>query len=134
MAPVPRAILVWHIMDIQTKKEELKSLVEKGLFVRGEQLAKELGLEEEAKELRRRAIWQMAAANRNMPGTKKLAEVYGFSKTELKTIFQEFMKSSIAEQEKRDLEPCYDQYSADYLSFDEWMEQLFKRWDKIAKG
>ncbi len=121
-------------MEMQTKNEELKSLVERGLFVRGEELARELGLEEEARELRRRAIWQMAAANRNMPGTKKLAEAYSVSKSELKTIFQEFMESPRSEQEKRDLAPCYDQYSGNYLSFDEWVEQLFKRWDKIATG
>ena len=114
--------------------EDLKALVERGQFVRAEELARNLGLDHEAAQLRRKAIWQMAAVYRNMPGTKKLAEAYGFNKSELKGIFQELMKSATSDKEKRDLEPCYDQHSGDYLSFEEWMVQLFKRWDRIGKS
>ena len=130
---VPGAILVWLTMEKQSK-EELKLLIERGLLVRAEELARNLSLEEEALHLRRKAIWQMAAANRNMPGTKKLAEEYGFSKSELKGIFQEFMDSIQGKEEQRNLEPCYDQYSGEYLSFEQWMNQLFKRWEKIGNS
>ncbi len=114
--------------------EDLKTLIDRGQFVRAEELARTLGLDDEVAQLRRKAIWQMAAAYRNMPGTRRLAEVYGFNKSELKSMFKEFMKSATTDQERRNLEPCYDQYSGDYLSFEQWMVQLFKRWDRIGKS
>jgi len=120
-------------MEKQTK-EELKLLIQRGLLVRAEEVARELGLDEEVEDLRRRAIWQMAATNRNMPGTKKLAEKYGFSKSDLKSIFQTFVESIRGKEDQRYLEPCYDQHTGEYLSFEQWMNQLFKRWDKIGTG
>jgi len=115
-------------------KEELNSLIDRGFFARAEQLAQQLDLNDKVQELRRKALWQMAAANRNMPGTKKLAEFYGFTRDQLKSILEETLGSEKIKEDNRILDPCYDQYTGQYLSFEEWINQLFKRWDKIGRN
>lgn len=95
-------------------------------------MAESIGLDDEViRDYRHKVLWQMAAVNRNMPGTKKLAVAYGLSKADLKNLLESLLKTHNSEHDKRDLEPCYDQYTADYLTFEQWMAQLFKRWDKL---
>jgi len=115
------------------RQQELKALIDGGLFVRAERLARELELHDQSQDLQRKALWQMAAVNRNMPGTKKLAEMYNLSKAEVITTLREILNSQKGDRENRTLEPCYDQYTGQYLPFEEWLNQLSKRWEKIGK-
>lgn len=113
-------------------QQELNSLIEKGLLIRAQLLAEQQGLDDQSTELRQKAIWQMAAINRNMPGTKKLAQIFGLSKDEVMAILQEMLDSEKRGGENRALEPCYDQYTGQYLSFEQWLGELSKRWGKIG--
>jgi len=132
LAPSPRgAPYLSSIMEKQAE-QKLNTLIERGLFVQAEELARALGLEAQAAQLRQKAICQMAAVNRNIPGTKKLAEAYGLGKAQVQEILQQYLRSATTKEKGRHLEACYDQSSGDYLSFDQWMAQLFKRWDKIG--
>ncbi|MBW1729986.1 MAG: hypothetical protein JRH08_00545 [Deltaproteobacteria bacterium] len=116
-----------------TPEKELEGLVSKGCFLRAAEMAESTGLDEDVLwHYRHKALWQMAAVNRNMPGTKKLAAAYGLNKAELKDLLENLLKTHNSENDKRDLEPCYDQHTGDYLTFEQWMAQLFKRWDKLT--
>ena len=101
--------------------------------MRASLLAGSLGLtEEEVRELRVKAIEQMAAVNRNAPGTKSLAMKYGLSKKEVKEILEAYTKAKRSDGNDKALEPTYDHVSRRYLPFEEWMEQLLRNWEKLS--
>ena len=120
-------------MNQKADKDEFRAEVERGHFSRAAFLASSLGLpEEEIRDLQLKALWQMSAVYRNAPGTKKLARQYGLSKEELGELLEKHARGSRSQGDDRPLEPCYDHSTARYLSFEEWIDQLSKNWDKIS--
>lgn len=120
-------------MDEKAGKDELRSEIERGNFERAALLAASLDVpEEEIEDLRLKALWQISAVYRNAPGTKRLAQHYGISKEALRV----FLVKRAAEQSKqgnrRPLEPCYDLSTGRHLSFEEWMDRLLKKWEKLT--
>jgi len=118
-------------MDEKPNIEDLKFEEDRGHYARAALVATSLGLpEEEIQDLRLKALWQMSAIYRNATGTKTLAQQYGFSKEEL----LEFLKQQTVEKrhdgDDKSLEPCYDHATGKYLTFEEWIDQFFKSWDK----
>ena len=52
-------------------------------------------------------------------------------------IIREFCEKEIkpiAEKIDKALEPCYDHSTGKYLTFEEWMNQLLKNWDKFSES
>ena len=113
--------------------EELQEEIERGHFVRAAQLAKSLGLpRKEVQDIQAAALWDMAAVNRNAPGTKRLAQEYGLSKKELMALLEEYVQNKMREGDRKALEPCYDIRTGTYLAFHEWMSSLMKKHDKLS--
>ena len=120
-------------MNQTADKDELRAEVERGHFSRAAFLATSLGLpEDEIKDLQLKALWQMSAVYRNAPGTKRLAKNYGISKNEVSRFLQKHAMEKRNQGDEKPLEPCYDHSTARYLSFEEWLDQLTKNWDKIS--
>jgi len=114
-------------------KDELEREIERGHFSRAASLAVMQGLPEtEIEDLRAKALWQMAAVYRNGPGTKSLAQGYGISKDELRDLLERLAREKAHAGDTKPLEPCYDLSARTHLSFEEWLEQLIKRWEKLA--
>jgi len=131
----PRIFLLFGSGAVNEKadREELQELIDKGHFVRAVHQAESVGLpQEEVNDIRSKALWEMAAGNRNPLGTKKLAQGYGFSKKELKQFLEEHAKIKMADGESKALEPCFDISTGSYLNFEEWMSYLFKKYDKLS--
>lgn len=107
--------------------------IARGNYVRAASLGRALELsKEELKELEAKALWQMGVVYRNHLGTKKLAQQYGISIKELRRILEEYAEEERRQGNYKDLEPCYDSVTGRYLSFDEWMDELFKRWSSLS--
>jgi len=101
--------------------------------VRAAQIAQSMGLpREEVQDIVTRALWEMAAVNRNALGTKKLAQEYGISRKELKELLEGYAEHRIREGDRKALEPCYDINTGAYLSVEEWMDSLLKNYDKVS--
>jgi hypothetical protein len=127
--PIPSLITVNQNAD----KDELRAEIKRTHFSRAAFLAKTFGLpEEEVRDFQLKALWQMSAVYRNAPGTKMLAEQYGLSKTELIEFLEKHAREKRSQGDDRPLEPCYDQSTGRYLSFEEWIGQLLKNWNKIT--
>jgi plasmid stability protein len=113
--------------------EELQEEIERGRFVRAARIAQSTGLpREEARDILTRALWDMAAVNRNALGTKKLAQEYGISKRQLGELLTGYAETRIREGDHKALEPCYDINTGAYLGFEEWMDSLLKRYDTVS--
>jgi len=113
--------------------EELQEEIEQGHLVRAAQIAQSIGLpREEVQDIPIRALWEMAAVNRNAEGTKRLAQEYGISKKELKELLEGYAENRMREGDRKALEPCYDINTGAYLSFEEWIDSLLKKYDKIS--
>jgi hypothetical protein len=113
--------------------EELQEGIEQGPLVRAAQIAQSIGLpRDEAQDILIRVLWEMAAVNRNAPGTKRLAQEYGVSKKELKELLEGYAENRIGEGDRKALEPCYDINTGTYLSFEEWLDSFVKKYDKVS--
>jgi hypothetical protein len=116
-------------MTETVQKEELEREIERGNFSRAASLAVAQGLPEtEIKDLRAKALWQMAAVYRNSPGTKSLAQEYGISKDDLRDLLERLATEKAHAGDTKPLEPCYDLSARAHLSFEQWLQQLMKRW------
>jgi hypothetical protein len=114
------------------EQNSLKNEIERGHFVRAAHLAAAMGREEEKiRELRLKALWQMAAVYRNAAGTRKIARQYGLSKEDALKYLQELSQEKEAHDNDRALEPCYDQRTGKYLSFAEWLDSLSRIWNRL---
>jgi hypothetical protein len=114
-------------------KDELKTEIGRENFGRAGLVAGSLGVsEEEVRKSRLKALWQMSAVYRNAPGTKRLAQDYGFSKKELREFLEKHAEEKRREGDSKALEPCYDLSTGRYLSFEEWMDRFLKNWDKLT--
>ena len=113
--------------------QELREEIERGHFVRAAQVAESMGLpREEVQDIRTRALWEMAAVNRNAQGTKRLAQEYELSKKELKELLEEHTENRRREGDLKPLEPCYDISKGTYLTFEEWVDSFIKKYDKLS--
>jgi hypothetical protein len=113
--------------------DALKSEIGRRHFVRAALIAEQIGLpEEEMRNLRYRALGQMSVIYRSAHGTRHLARQYGFSKEDVKKALEAFADEMRKEGNTKPLEPCYDYRTGKYLSFEEWMEQYLKIWDKFS--
>ncbi len=113
--------------------EEIKAEIERKHYARAALLAASLGLPvEELKDLRAKALWQMSAVSRNAPGTRSLADQYGLTRDQVVELLRRRAKEEKEQGAYKALEPCYDHITGKYLSFEEWLEQLAKGWDKLG--
>lgn len=125
-------LCIHSTMGTTTTEEELKSEIERERFDRAAALSEMLDLEPaKTRELQQKALWQMAAVYRNAPGTRKLASRYGFSRDEVEEILDDLSREERKRGGSKTLEPCYEQRSGRYLSFEEWKEALLKDWDRL---
>jgi hypothetical protein len=120
-------------MEEKSPDDQLKEEIGRRHYARAALLAANLGhSEQEVADLRLKALWQMSAVSRNLPGTKTLAQQYGYSKVEV----AELLRKRAGEEKElggyKSLEPCYDHESGKYLDFEEWLDQLLKQWDKLS--
>ncbi|OPX36901.1 MAG: hypothetical protein B1H12_06075 [Desulfobacteraceae bacterium 4484_190.2] len=119
-------------MNEKTVHDGLKAEIERKHFVRASLVAEQMGLpEEELRNLHIKALGQMSASYRNAHGTKKLALQYGYSRKEVKQILEQFANEMKNEGNCKSLEPCFDYSTGKYLSFEEWMDHFFKKWDRL---
>ena len=115
-----------------TLQEELKAQIEGKRFVRAAALAKPAPMPlSEVKDLQEKALWQMAAVFRNAGGARVLCEQYGFSKKEAEDLLRRWAEVQQSKGDKKTLEPTYDHATGKYLSFEEWLNQFLKHWDKL---
>lgn len=110
----------------------IRTEIERGHFVRAVLLAEQMGSpEEEVRQLRFKALGQMSAVYRNALGAKRLALQYGFSKEEVRKVFEDFADEMKKEGKTKHLEPCYDYRTGKHLSFEEWGHHYLKIWDRL---
>jgi hypothetical protein len=113
-------------------REELRAEVERGHLVRAAQMAESIGLpREEIQDIRTRALWDMAALNRNAPGTKRLAQEYGLSKEGLRELLERYAEERRREGDSKPLEPCFDIGTGEYLTFGEWLNAFLRKYDNL---
>jgi|GEM_PF-487001 len=123
-----RAVPVCAAAAHKPANDELQLLLKQQNYVRAAAIAGSLGLSaDELRDVQFEALWQMAA-NRNAPGTKRLAQQYGVSCQTLKQILE--ARASQLRQAGHDkaLSACYDAATGKYLSFEEWTNHLIQRW------
>ncbi len=121
-------------MSDESIHEKLRLMVEQGQFLRAAYtaLSQEPSEEKEA-ELNEKALWEMAALCRNVHGTKKIARDFDISKQEAARTLKKIAGEEMDRGNKKPLEPCYDLQTGEYLSFDQWLDNLLKKWDRIPE-
>lgn len=113
-------------------EQAVKAEMQRGQFVRAAMLAEAAGLsQEEIRELRVKALWQMAAVNRNMSGTRLTAEKFALSKGQTKEILAGMAREHDEKGLRKAIEPCYDHPTGKYLDFNEWLDLVVKKWDRL---
>ncbi len=111
---------------------EIQSEIEGKRFVRAAALAKSSAVPlSEVKELRKKALWQMAAVFRNAVGSRVLCEEYGLSKEKAEETLMKLAEEQKSKGDTKTLEPTYDHASGKYLDFEEWLGQFLKHWDEL---
>jgi hypothetical protein len=111
----------------------LEAESERGGFLKAVYVAESHGLQkEEARELQLKTLWEMAAVNRNGQGTIKLAQTYGLSKKDLRELLDSYTERERNEGNMKPLEACYDISTGKYMTFEEWKDNFFKKWDKLS--
>jgi hypothetical protein len=122
-------------MTETSDQDKMKVEIEGKRFVRAAALAKSLGIPlSEVRELRKKALWQMAAGFRNARGARVLCEQYGFSKQEAEEILRKLAEEQQSKGDVKILEPTYDHATGRYLAFEEWLGQFLKHWDKLGSS
>jgi hypothetical protein len=112
--------------------DAIKAEIEGKRFVRAAALAKSAATPlSEVKELRKKALWQMAAVFRNAGGARVLCEEYGFSREKAEEILRRAAEEQKSQGDTKTLEPTYDHATGRYLGFEEWLDHFLKHWDKL---
>lgn len=112
--------------------DNVESLIKDAHFVRAVKKATALKLpEDKLRSLQHRALCQMSACFRNAQGTKILAQEYGFSKENLRKVFNDCIHNLKKQGKTKSLGICYDGFSGNYLTLEEWLRNFFKNWDKL---
>jgi hypothetical protein len=116
-------------LEQEQKIKELTELLKRKNWLRASRLASELGRpKEEVRLYQEAALWQLSAVNRNGAGTKRLASDLGINKEELIKLLERLSREN---GRAKELEPCYDPVSEAYLDFNQWLEVLQKRWERL---
>jgi hypothetical protein len=119
-------------MTEMPSQDVIKVEIEGKRFVRAAALAKSAAIPlSEVKDLRKKALWQMAAVFRNAGGARVLCEQYEFSKKEAEDLLRRWSEEQKSRGDTKTLEPTYDHATGKYLAFEEWLEQFIKLWDKL---
>ena len=114
-------------------REAVEAEIKRGHYARAALLALAEGMsEEDLKDLRQKALWQMAAHGRNAAGTKALAREYGYSRDELGTLLRSHAEKERQEGRLKPLAASYECATGKYLTFDEWLDRLVKIWDRLS--
>ena len=114
-------------------EEELRAAVEKKLFARASDLAASVGApQEQIEHLRNEALWQISAVFRNAAGTRMLAERQGLSRIQVEDYLRKRSEEERSRGGNKILEPTFDHHTSRYLTFDEWLDFLIRKWDKLA--
>jgi len=115
------------------KEDELKAAVERKQFVRASDLAASAGApQEQIEQLRNEALWQISAVFRNAAGTRILAEHRGLSKKEVEDYLRKRLEEERGRGGDKILEPTFDHHTNRYLTFEEWLDFLIRKWDKLG--
>src|SRR4030042_1535008 len=113
-------------------QDAIKVEIEGKRFVRAAALAKSAATPlSEVKDLRKKALWQMAAVFRNAGGARALCEQYGFSKKEAEDLLRRCAEERKTKGDTKTLEPTYDHATGKYLAFGEWLDQFLKQRDNL---
>ena len=113
-------------------QDEIKAAIEGKWFVRAAALAKSSAVPlSEVKDLRKKALWQMAAVFRNAGGARVLCEEYGVSKEKAEEILRKLAEEQKSKGDTKTLEPTYDHASGKYLAFEDWLDQFLRYWEKL---
>ena len=120
-------------MEERSSEDQLKLEMERNHYARAARLAASMNLlpAEGVRDLRLKALWQISAVSRNAAGTSILGHEYGWTKEEVAEYLRTMAKREKENGAYKALEPCYDQLTGKYLSFDEWLEHLLKHWGNI---
>ena len=133
-----RVISAWRCfatpssMVEKSSEDQLRLETERKHYARAALLAASANLlsAQEIKDLGLKALWQISAVSRNAPGTIILGNQLGFTKDEVVEYLKKRAREETEQGLYKALEPCYDQMTGKYLSFDEWLERLLRTWDK----
>jgi hypothetical protein len=117
----------------KSSEDQLKLEMERKHYARAALLAAEMNhAAEEVRDLRLKALWQISAVSRNAPGAIILGRDYGLTRDQVAECLRAKAKEEKEQGAYKALEPCYDQITGKYLSFDDWLEHLLKHWDKTG--
>ncbi len=109
--------------------DDLKFEIERKNFVRAVRIAVSLGMSKDTtRVLQLRALWQMAALNRNSVGVKILAQEYGVPERELKKYLQNRANQERENGNAKVLSTCFDMATGKYYTFEEWLEFYAEKW------
>ena len=112
--------------------KNLETLIKDANFVRAVKEAEALKLSgDKIRSLQHKALCQMSACYRNAKGTKILSQKYGYSKENLREILEDCIRNLKKQGKTKFLDICYDSVSGCYLSFEEWLRNFLKNWDKL---
>jgi hypothetical protein len=112
--------------------DELRSAVEKQQYAKALNLAIVAGATaEQIEDLRKEALWQLSAVFRNAPGTRAFAEHQGLSRKYVEEYLRDRTEEERSRGQVKILEPTFDHYTNKYLTFEEWLDYLVRKWDKI---
>jgi len=116
----------------ETTEDMIIAEQERRNFVRSAMLARSLRYPEgKIRELQARALWQMAAEWRNGAGTKSLARQFGISRKNLEELLRKMIEATSGHSDEKSLEPVFDYRTGKYLTFEEWLTELMKNWNRI---
>jgi len=119
--------------DMNDREDELRSAVEKKHYVRASDLAVSLGAtQERIEDLRKEALWQISAAFRNAEGTRILAEKQGLSKKQTEDYLRKRAEEERSRGNAKILEPTFDLHTNRHLTFEEWLDYLVRKWNKLS--
>lgn len=117
-------------MGEEAAKEEIAAEISRENYVRAVEMAKAARLSHrEISDLQEKALWQMAALNRNAVGIKALADEYGVSPAEVKGLLVHQAQAKRSRGEDRELMPRYDYRTGGYLTFEEWLDRVLGSWN-----
>lgn len=115
------------------KEDDFRAAVEKKNYVRALNLGLSLGAsKDQIENLRKEALWQMSAAFRNAVGAKNLAEQQGLSKKAVEDYLRKRCEDERSRGNAKILEPTFDHHTNKYLTFEEWLDFLVRKWDKLS--
>ena len=109
-------------------EEALQAEIARKNFVRAATLAQELQHPQaEVCHLQELALKQMACEYRNAIATRKLAQEWGFSRTDLESLLEAALEEHESRTDKARSGQRYDTTTGEYLTFRQWIEQFLKR-------